>query len=267
VAVKKVEEVKEEMEEVVLEEEGFKEVEDGLKTVAPPEIEVVEGEAETEEIPEEKKVDPTASAMLEGFNMLREELRNKNDIPVRAQSSEEETEETFGKKVNEDIFKDDPYGIISKAIDRRARKIVESEVGPILGSIMETAMENAEFRLRNDAKDGGIYEKFEPEVKRILKTLSPAQQKNPQVLKAVFDKVKSDHVDEIIEIRIAERSKEKKSSLPGKRPVSEGASTVMPSSSSSGTRVMIPKKEMEELRAKAGRLGMDVKELIARRGK
>jgi hypothetical protein len=259
----------EEMEEVTLEQNREEaSSDDNLKTIPSSEIEVTETEAETEEAEEGepgKKSDNT-DAILAGFNMLRDELKNRSEAPISAPPKEEgESEEVFGKRVNEEIFKDDPYGVLKKAIDRQARKIVETEVGPILGSIMEDAFNNAEFRMKNDEKDGPIFRKFEPEVRKLLKTLTPTQQKNPQVLKAVFDKIKSDHVDEIIEMRMEEKEKVKPSAQPQTRksPVAEGGSSVLPSSGLK--RIMIPKSELETLRKKANQLGVPVEVLVERR--
>lgn len=257
------------LEEVVLKEEERKDPDEGLATIPPSSIEVSETETETEETEESapEKKDASTDAILAGFNMLRDELRTRGEAPPPTPVKDEgETEEDFGKKVNEEIFKDDPYGIIKKAINREARKIVETEVAPILGSMMDSAFENAEFRLRNDEKDGPIYRKFEPEVKKLLKTLLPSQQKSPQVLKAVFDKVRSDHVDEIIDMR--EEARGTKLHAPAatarKPPIAEGGSSVLPGSTT--RRVMIPKSELETLRRRANQLGVPVEVLVERRG-
>lgn len=265
-------------------EEELEEVELGAKPAETPEdeslteipssgIEVQEEEEVEEEVEAgeaEKGKDTSSQAILDGFNMLRDELRSRGEtppaLPVKA---EEETEEDFKARVNEELFKEDPYGILSKVTDRRTRKIIADEVIPILGSIMETAFGNEEFKLRNDEKDGPIFKKYEDEIRKTLKTLTPAQQKNPQVLRAVFDRVKSLHVEEIVEMRLEEREKERgrKVSSPGvsrKAVVAEGGSTVIPTNGK--TRVMIPKSELERLKRVAAREGVPVEVLVERRG-
>jgi hypothetical protein len=273
-AVKKVEEKKEEMEEVILPpEEKFEEKEDGLTEVPPPEVEATEEEVQQEEVeaPKEEKGDGGVGAILEGFNMLREELRSKGEAPPPAIAREPgETDEELAARFNEEIFKENPFGVFSKAVDKRARKIVEEEVGPILGSIMESAFENAEFRLKNDPQDGPIYLRFEGEVKKTLKGLTPAQQKNPAVLKAVFERVRSIHSKEIIDMEVERRLKEagKKQPAAARKPVGEGGSTVLPSASpgTGGRRVLVTKKRLSEIKTRAGQLGIDYKELLAREG-
>jgi hypothetical protein len=264
---KEAEVAEEDLQEVVLPE---KDPDEGLETVPSSEIEVEEAEASEEEV-EEKPSEPdgTAKAMLDGFNMLRDELRSRGEAGQPAPAPVQgETDEDFDKRVNEELFKENPAGMLKKAINREARKIVETEVAPILGSIMEDAFNNAEFRLKNDEKDGPIFRKFEPEIKKLLKTLSPAQQKNPQVLKAVFDKIRSDHVEEVIEMEIERRGKgspKVSSSAPARRaPLSEGSSSVQPSSTS--RRVMVPRSELAALQRKADQLGIDVEVLVERRG-
>ncbi len=265
-------EPQEEMEEVLLDEEKKDPDDDGLKEVPSSEIEVEETESEEEEVEEEEgspRTDPT-EAILSGFNMLREELKNRGEAaPALPAKEQGESDEDFSKRVNEELFKDNPAGIIDKAIDRRARKIVETEIAPVLGSIMEDAFNNAEFRLKNDEKDGPIFRKFEGEIRTMLKTLSPSQQKNPQILKAVFERVKTLHVDEVVDMEVERRGKKAgsspASSAPARKaPIGEGGSSVMPGSSS-GRRVMIPRSEMEELRKRANQMGVDVSVLVERR--
>jgi hypothetical protein len=257
----------EEMEAVELEQEE-KDPDEGLQTVPASEIEVQETEPEVEEgeEPEQKRNDPATEAILQGFNLLREELRGRDSAPVvaAAAAAPGESDEEFGAKVNEELFKDNPYGTLQKAIKREARKLLESEVGPMMGTIMESAFENAEFRLKNDERDGPVYRQYEDEIKKTLKTLTPAQQKNPQVLKAVFERVKSLHVDEIVEMKVAEKMKGKAPAAVPRKPVSEGGSTVMPSSGAK--RVMVPKSQMERLRKLAGQQGVPVEVLVERLG-
>jgi len=262
-------EVKEDLQEVILpqEEEEVKDPDEGLETVPSSEIEVG---VEEEEAEPEARSSSSDKAILDGFNMLRDELRSRGESPAPTPVPVQgETDEEFDKKVNEELFKENPAGMLKKAINREARRIVESEVAPILGSIMEDAFNNAEFRLKNDERDGPVFKRFEPEIKKLLKTLTPTQQKNPQVLKAVFDKVRSDHVEEIVEMEIERREKRpakpSASGAPPRRaPLSEGGSSVQPSS---GYRqVMVPRSELAKLQKQADQMGVDVEVLVERRG-
>lgn len=273
-AKQKIEKSAEETVEVDLGEEKKETL--GLTTVEPPDIEVreIEGEVVEEEEPEEEAPktpvpDPSLATIADGFQLLREELRERRETTTPVASPVDDEKEIW-ENIDTELFKEGgPSKVLKTAIEKRARKIVEQEVGPLVGSLMDEAFQNAEFRLRNDKDDGPIFTKFEAEVRRTLKTLTPAQQRNPQVLKAVFAKVKSDHVDEIVEMRVASRMAEapaaaaKPVGARPRTPVGEGGSTVMPEG---GKRfVSIPKSEVERLKQRAAELGIDPREAFDRR--
>lgn len=260
----------EDMAQVNLDEEEREEgsvnrAEDHLREVTPPEVEEVEQEAVEEEVEEEpEKKDSSNEAILAGFNMLKEALSGRSEPAPVIQKQEGETDEEFNKRVDEELFKENPSKVLERAIDRKARRIIETEVAPVIGSLMETAYANEEFRLRNDSEEGEIYKKYEKEVKDLMRTLTPAQQKNPQVLRAAFDRVKSLHVNEIIDMKVEARERARKPAPAKKTTIGEGGSSVMPSGSTP-RQVVLPKKELAALKHRAAVLGIDYRELLARR--
>jgi hypothetical protein len=232
------------------------------------EVEVAEEEEEEVEAPKPRE-DEKDKAQVAAFEAL---IRKIEGIQVGGQQvtlpvkDPEESEEEFASRFNEEVFKDDPYGNVSKAVDRRTRKLLEEQVAPLLGSIMEDAFENQVFRLKNDAEEGEIFKTYEDEIKKILKTLPPAQQKNPQVLKRVFENVKASHINEIIDLKVkAQLGKTSPEKGPSKRPpLTEGGSSMVPGNGAKKT-IRIPASELDQLQRQASRMGVDVAVLIERR--
>ena len=150
-----------------------------------------------------KKSSDTSSAIKNGFEFLQERLSAGGAAPAPAPV---EDEEAFWKGVEEGLFDKAPREALKKAVDRQAKKLIRDELGPLLVSQMESAFENAEWRLRNDVKEGEIFAKYEKDVYAELRKLPPFSQKDPRMLKEVYTRVKGMHLDEIIE----ERSKKLK---------------------------------------------------------
>lgn len=214
-----VEETPADDEEIVVVDELPKEKEEE-PTAAEPDPELLRLRKENEAL---KKSGDTSSAIKDGFTFLQEKL---SAAGVPAQAPVPDDEETFWKGVEEGLFDKQPRDAIKKAVDRQARKLVREELGPLIVSQMEAAFENAEWRLRNDAKDGPVFTTYEKEVRAELARLNLVQQKDPRELRAAFLRVKSNHVEEIIAERmLAEQIAEPAPKKPAAKPavLMEGA--------------------------------------------
>lgn len=245
----------------------------GLHVIPGVDIEVQEVEAGVEEVPAgepepSSAPDATVEALLKGFEGLQKALGERQATPAAAEvapATPEESDEDFEKRVNEDLFKDNPAKVLKNATERGAKKVLRDEIAPLVGSLLESAFENAEFRLKNDKKDGPIFDRYEADIKALLKTLPAGQQKNPQVLKAVFQKVKADHIDEIIEQEVQARAKPSTATAEParRRPIGEGAGSI--AAPATKPTVRLPASELEAIKHRAAALGIDYRELVARR--
>jgi len=200
----------------------------------------------------------TSVAIKDGFAFLQEKLSNAG-VPATPPASTDD-EEAFWKGVEEGMFDKQPREALKKAIDRQARKLVRDELGPLIVSQMEAAFENAEWRLRNDAKEGEIFTRYEKEVRAELAKLHPVQQKDPKELRKAYLFVKSNHLDEIMEEREQKRNAtapETRRAAPAKPAVLMEGAAAHPGSA--------PKKKVYITSAEAARikrLGMTTKDYL-----
>lgn len=247
-------EVSEEEPEVVIVDEEPKEEEAPKKPVADPELEKLR-----QENAELRARGDTGTVIKEGFTFLQEKL-SAAGVPAQPPAPVED-EDKFWEGVEQGLFDKAPREALKKAIDKQARKLVRDELGPLIVSQMESAFENAEWRLRNDAKDGEIFRTYEREVYAELHKLPPLQQKDPRALREVFARVKGAHVDDILDAREKARA-EKKVETPAPR------SAVRPAvyMAGDGTHLSEPPKKKVYLTraedARRNRLGMTVKDFL-----
>jgi hypothetical protein len=201
----------------------------------------------------------TGAAIKDGFAFLQERLSTAG-VPAQHPASVDD-EETFWKGVEEGLFDKQPREALKKAVDRQARKLVRDELGPLIVAQMEAAFENAEWRLRNDAKEGEIFTLYEKEVRAELSKLNPVQQKDPRELKNAYLRVKAAHVDEIIEARTSKASEQ--ATAAARKPASAKPAVLMEGANAHPGAA--PKKKVfitraEEARIK--RLGMTTKDYL-----
>ena len=203
----------------------------------------------------------TGAAIKNGFEYLQEKL-SAAGVPATPPAPVED-EEAFWKGVEEGLFDKAPREAIKKAINREARKLIRDELGPVIVGQMESAFENAEWRLKNDAKEGAIFEKYSREVYAELKKLGPVQQKDPRELRKAYLSVKAAHLDEIIEERVqAAPAPAPKPAAPARRVLMEGGgATPGPQPKK---QVFITKKQQAEAHKK-GMSDKDYLELLAYR--
>jgi hypothetical protein len=240
----------------------------------PFEIEVEEeGEEEKEVEAPEKPKDESSSATMKAFDALIDKIEKiqvgNSPQPTQLPTREpEESEEEFAKRFNEEVFKEDPHGMASKLVDRKTRKILEEQVAPLLGSILEDAYENQIFRLKNDSEEGEVFRMLEEDVLKILKTLPPGQQKNPQILKRVYENVKASNVNQIVDLKIKKalegKKEPEKSNSSRRAPLTEGGSSLVPSNGGAKT-IRLPASELAALQNQALRSGVDISVLLERR--
>jgi hypothetical protein len=252
----------EEQEIVVVDELPKAEESKKAEPVEDPELERLRAENEAL-----RKVDGTGSAIKDGFAFLQERL-SQNGVPAQPPAPPED-EEKFWEGVEQGLFDKQPRKALQQAIDKQARKLVRDELGPYLVAQMEAAFENAEWRLRNDAKEGEIFSTYEKEVYAELKKLPPLSQKDPRALREVYARVKGNHIDDIIEARVKKTAEaappaEQPKAANARRVTMEGHNTVV--TAPVKKQVYITKSE----KAKADRIGMKVEDYMAlkeRRGK
>lgn len=201
----------------------------------------------------------TGTAIKDGFSFLQEKL-SAAGVPA-APPAPVEDEEKFWEGIEQGLFDKAPREALKKAIDKQARKLVRDELGPLLVSQMEAAFENAEWRLRNDAREGEIFATYEKEVYAELRKLAPLQQKDPRALREIYARVKASHVDDILDAR--EKKRAEAAPAPAPKPAAARPAVFM---AGQGTHLTEqPKKKVFLTRAedaRRNRLGMTVKDFV-----
>lgn len=244
-------EVHEDEEEIVVVDELPKE--EKKKEDEEPDPEMARLRKENEELRGRSDV---GTKIVDGFQFLQEKL-TASGVPQQAPAPVDD-EEAFWKNVEEGLFDKQPREVLKKAIDRQARKLVRDELGPILVSQMESAFENAEWRLHNDAREGEIFATYEKEVHARLAKLPGMQGKDPRALRDIYMQVKAEHVDDILAAREkAQEEKKKAVAAPRLRTLME-AGTQHPAAPAK-KQVFITKAEA----ARAKRLGISNKDFLA----
>jgi hypothetical protein len=241
--------VQDDEEEIVVVDELPKDEGDKAKPEPDPELEALR-----EENKRLKARGDTGEQIRDGFEFLKEKLTSAG---VPQAPAPVDDEEAFWKGVEEGLFDKQPRDVLKKAIDRQARKLVRDELGPILVSQMESAFENAEWRLRNDAREGEIFTAYEKEIKAKLAKLPGLQGKDPRALRDIFMQVKAEHVDDILASREKKRDEEKKTTTSARPRTLMEAGTQHPAAPEK-RKVFITKAEA----ARAKRLGMSNKDFL-----
>ncbi len=177
------------------------------------EIEIVtEEEAAVEKAPEEKpltkeeieELRKRADAQVqtkETFNLLSEQFKASQKTQVNPQPANipqqrpTETDEEYGKRVEEEMFKPGrALGIL--------RETIGKEVAPVIQNLQNITVQQGRRLLELDPEKGTYFKKYKGEIDEFVRGLPPVQQMTPGVYDFAYDRVMSTKQNEIVEEKV-----------------------------------------------------------------
>lgn len=227
-----------------------------------------------EEFESLKKGTDTASAFKDGLAQLGEVLNKQKggdqSVPVQQPG---ESQEEFQKRVNERLFGDNPYQVLSEVIDRK--------LGPLAQQIGGITSEQAKdlMLVKDDTKK--YFSKYKKDIEEFHSSLPRDQQANPRSWRYAYDEVLKRKQDDIISSEVEERFDamfQKKLSemgiqAPGGGSESSGGGGVYMESGGMPGHSVQPKKKVkkikytEEDKIKASMRGMDIEDYLLAKGR
>lgn len=136
-----------------------------------------------------------------GLERLAEAINKQKGVPEPAQGvapqQSGETWEQYMKRVNDEIFGDNPAGVISDMIQRVA--------GGYVGQMGQTMMKQAKKLMELDPDKGKYYRKYKGEIEEKLKKYPVNVQNNPEALEGAYKEVMAEHQEDIISETLEDR--------------------------------------------------------------
>lgn len=145
----------------------------------------------------------SVQALKEGLEGLSSKLQ-KQGQPVNAQTVPQqqpgESDEEFWKRVNSDIWSENPGGVIRDAVQREVSKITQS--------VGQSLVENRKLALKNDTEKGEYYKRYEDEINQVISSVDPNVRTNPQVVDYAYQEILRRHADDLVEERASKKVSE-----------------------------------------------------------
>lgn len=198
--------------------------------------------------------------------------RSRSNPPPQVSQEKSENWEDFQKRINKDLFGENPTAALSEYFEKVS--------APILNDTLELSGKQAKKLLELDPSTGEKFKRYKGEVEDFVTGLSAAQQRNPRVWEYAYNEVLKTKQEDIVREEVDRQVVEKLKALgievgeDGKL-VAEKGKTKTPFFQESTSTVGAPEKkkvfmtrgEKEKLEREADRLGIPIEHYLRKVGK
>lgn len=208
-------------------------------------------------------------ALEKGFGGMRESFERPVKVeynPPPPQQGVEESWEDFQKRINKDLFGDNPAAVLTEFFNKLS--------GPVVAQTMEATADQAKKFLALDEETGPMFKRYKGDIEEFVNKLPAVQKRNPRVWEYAYNEVLKGKQTEIVEERVNRMVEEKLKAM-GVVKEGEAAKKKEPFFTESATagmgaerkKIYMTKGEKERYVAEADRLGIPLEHYLRRVGK